>query len=83
MNWSSLNTSTLKGALNVAIAIAALFASGAISFPPGTSEAMQHTILQWDAWLLALVAGLNGVLHFMPDFTVPTPPVTAQPTKAS
>jgi len=72
MDWSKVNTTNIKAAANVAIAIAALFLSGAISFPPGTSEATQHTILAWDSWILAVVAALNGILHFVPDFTVPT-----------
>jgi hypothetical protein len=73
MDWSKINTANIKAAGNAVIFIAALFLSGAISFPPGTSEATQHAILAWDAWILTTVAGVNGVLHFMPDFTVPAP----------
>lgn len=82
MDWSKINTANIKAAANVVIAIAALFLSGAISFPPGTSEAAQHTILAWDAWILTIVAALNGVMHFVPDFTAPTPKVSATVTKA-
>jgi hypothetical protein len=78
MDLSKLNTANIKAVANVVIAIAALFLSGAISFPPGTSEATQHTILAWDGWILAVVAALNGVMHFMPDFTVPPSKETAK-----
>ena len=74
MNWENFNTSNLKGVLNCVIAVAALFASGALGFPPGTPEATQHAFLAWDAWGLTAVAALNGVLHFMPDFKAPAPP---------
>ena len=82
MDFSKFNTSNIKAVANVVIAIAALFLSGAISFPPGTSEAAKQTILAWDAWILAIVAALNGILHFMPDFTVPTTKVIPPVAKA-
>lgn len=60
-------TANVKGWMAVVMAIMGLVAAGTVDFPDTIPATIQHAIVQWDSFLLALMLAANGVLHFMPD----------------
>ena len=56
-----------KAILSVVVAVLGLVASGTVAFPDSVPVNVQHEIVQWDSFSLAIFAAINAVLHIMPD----------------